>query len=308
MRLRLELRLIKRVKRFALIGVAGYIAPKHLQAIKETGNELVAAMDLHDSVGVLDRYFPEAEFFTSEESLQQYLLWLREQGNSANYLVVCSPNHLHEEHILLGFACGCDVICEKPVALDTAAVDRLKVAEQKSGKRVYTIMQLRLHPAIAALKQQIDNDPADKKYNVQLQYITPRGKWYHHSWKGDVQKSGGILINIGIHLFDLLHWLFGPVLKSELVKDAATAASGNLQLARARVQWQLSIDKTLLSEAAAQKGDHACRLLLVDGSPVDFSALGNELHTHSYKAVLAGKGFGLAEAAKGVEMVEGMSC
>lgn len=304
----MELRLIKKVKRFALIGVAGYIAPKHLQAIKETGNELVAAMDLHDSVGVLDRYFPEAEFFTSEESLQQHLLWLREQGNPANYLVVCSPNHLHEEHILLGFACGCDVICEKPVALNTAAVDRLKVAEQKSGKKVYTIMQLRLHPAIAALKQQIESDPADKKYNVQLQYITPRGKWYHHSWKGDVQKSGGILINIGIHLFDLLQWLFGPLVKSDLLKDGTTESSGVLELARARVQWQLSIDKTLLPEAATQKGDHACRLLLVNGTPVDFSALGNELHIHSYKAVLAGNGFGLADAAKGAEMVEGMNC
>jgi len=294
------------VKRFALIGVAGYIAPKHLEAIKATGNDLVAAMDLHDSVGVLDRYFPEADFFTTEERLQQHLLGLREQGNPVDYLVVCSPNHLHEAHIQLGFACGCDVICEKPVALNTAAVERLKAAEQKSGKKVYTIMQLRLHPAIAALKQQIDNDPADKKYNVQLQYITPRGKWYHHSWKGDVQKSGGILINIGIHLFDLLHWLFGPVMKSDLLKDTATEASGELQLARAEVQWLLSIDKTLLPIASVQKGDHAYRQLLVDGIPVDFSALGNELHVASYQEIIAGRGFGLAEAGEGLRVVEGL--
>lgn len=167
-------------------------------------------------------------------------------------------------------------------------------------------MQLRLHPAIAALKQQIDNDPADKKYNVQLQYITPRGKWYQHSWKGDIQKSGGILINIGIHLFDLLHWLFGTVVKSELVKDTATQASGYLQLRRADVQWLLSIDKALLPETSVQKGDHAYRQLLVDGTPVDFSALGNELHFHSYKAVLAGKGFGLAEAGEGLRVVESL--
>lgn len=292
------------MKKFALIGVAGYIAPKHLQAIKETGNELVAAMDLHDSVGVLDRYFPEAEFFTSEESLEKHLLWLREQGNPVDYLVVCSPNHLHEAHILLGFACGCDVICEKPVALDTAAVERLKAAERKSGKKVYTIMQLRLHPAIAALKQQIDNDPADKKYYVQLQYITPRGKWYHHSWKGDVQKSGGILINIGIHLFDLLHWLFGPVLKSELLKDEATEATGKLQLARADVQWLLSIDKTLLPISSVQKGDHAYRQLLVDGRPVDFSALGNELHVESYKKIFLAQGYDISKAYEGLAIVE----
>lgn len=294
------------MKRFALIGVAGYIAPKHLQAIKETGHELVAAMDLHDSVGVLDRYFPEAEFFTNEESLEKHLLWLREEGNPVDYLVVCSPNHLHEAHILLGFACGCDVICEKPVALDTAAVDRLKAAEQQSGKKVYTIMQLRLHPAIAALKQQIDNDPADKKYNVQLQYITPRGKWYHHSWKGDIQKSGGILINIGIHLFDLLHWLFGPVVKSDLLKDTATEASGELQLARADVQWLLCIDKTLLPIASLQKGHHAYRQLLLDGRPVDFSALGNELHVASYREIIAGRGFGLAEALEGLRVVKSL--
>lgn len=294
------------MKRFALIGVAGYIAPKHLQAIKETGNELVAAMDLHDSVGVLDRYFPEAEFFTSEESLEKHLLWLREQGNSVDYLVVCTPNHLHEAHIQLGFACGCEVICEKPVALDTAAVERLKVAERKSGKKVCTIMQLRLHPAIAALKHRIEKDPADKQYQVKLQYITPRGKWYHHSWKGNVQKSGGILINIGIHLFDLLHWLFGPVVKSELVKDTATEASGYLQLRRADVQWLLSIDKALLPETSVQKGDHAYRQLLVDGIPVDFSALGNELHVASYQEIIAGRGFGLAEAGEGLRVVEGL--
>lgn len=165
-------------------------------------------------------------------------------------------------------------------------------------------MQLRLHPAIAALKQQIDSDPADKKYNVQLQYITPRGKWYHRSWKGDVQKSGGILINIGIHLFDLLHWLFGPMLKSELLKETVTTVSGNLQLARAGVQWLLSIDKSLLPVASVQKGDHAYRQLLIDGQPVDFSAMGSDLHVASYEKILEGNGFALIEATEGLKVVE----
>lgn len=292
------------MKRFAIMGVAGYIAPKHLEAIKETGNVLVAAMDIHDSAGVLDRYFPEAEFFLNEENLRKYLLHQQEQGRPVDYLVVCTPNHLHEAHILLGFECGCDVICEKPVALDTAAVKRLQEAEKQSGHRVYTIMQLRLHPSIVALKQQISSGPADKKYTVQLQYITSRGKWYHQSWKGDIQKSGGILINIGIHLFDLLHWLFGPVQKSKLLTDTATEASGELQLAKANVQWQLSIDAALLPAAVKEEGNHAYRQMLVDDKEVDFSVVGAVLHIISYKQLMAGNGFGLAEAMKGLALLE----
>jgi UDP-N-acetyl-2-amino-2-deoxyglucuronate dehydrogenase len=286
--------------------VAGYIAPKHLQAIKETGNLLVAAMDVHDSAGVLDRYFPEAAFFLREDDLRTYLLKQKEQGSPVDYLVVCTPNQLHEAHILLGFKSGCDVICEKPVALDTAAVKRLQEAEKQSGHRVYTIMQLRLHPAIIALRQQIANGPADKKYTIQLQYITPRGKWYHQSWKGDIHKSGGILINIGIHLFDLLHWLFGPVLKSWLLTDTATETSGELQLEKATVHWQLSIDAALLPPAVKENGNHAYRLMLVDGDSVDFSVMGNELHTRSYTEIINGKGFELQDAMKGLEVVEGL--
>lgn len=289
---------------FALIGAAGYIAPRHLQAIRDTGHRLVAAMDPCDSVGVLDRYFPDAEFFTREEDLRSFLSGSAGTGRPVDYLVVCSPNHLHPAHIRLGLETGCDVICEKPAALHSHEIAALQGLEGQTGRRVYTLMQLRLHPSIQALEERIQKANPEHRYQVELEYITPRGRWYFRSWKGDPARSGGILVNIGIHLFDLLAWLFGPVIVSKLEINNTTEATGTLQLARADVNWRLSIDPQHLPVSAREKGDHAFRRMLVDGQPVDFSVVGNDLHTAMYREILAGRGFGLGEAGKGLELVE----
>lgn len=280
----------------------GDIAPKHLQAILETGNRLVAAMDVHDSVGILDSYFPDAAFFTSSALFTKHIAKQNSNGNTIDYLVVCTPNHLHEEHILLGLASGLDVICEKPVVLYPSSVERLQAAEKKSGKKVYTIMQLRLHPAILALQEKIKNNDDGEHYKVDVQYITARGQWYHTSWKGDVERSGGIGTNIGIHLFDLLLWLFGDVKESIVTEQTNKKLAGRLVLENASINWLLCIDEKELPAAIQQADKRVFRSFTINDELVDFSEGALSLHTTSYQAILSGKGFCLSTTAASISL------
>jgi UDP-N-acetyl-2-amino-2-deoxyglucuronate dehydrogenase len=291
------------VKNFVLIGAAGYIAPRHMKAIKETGNNLLAAFDPHDSVGILDTYFPEADFFTEFERFDRHCEKLKRQGTPIDYVSVCSPNYLHDAHIRFGLRIGADVICEKPVVLNPWNVDALLEMEKETGKNVYTILQLRLHPAILALKEKIKNGPADKKYKVGLTYITPRGHWYQHSWKGDVEKSGGIATNIGLHFFDILLWLFGDVKENKVEEHSSKTASGRLILEKADVKWVLSIDENMMPDQAMRYDKKTFRLLSIDGEEVEFSNSFEELHTRSYEQILAGNGVSLYETKKGIQLV-----
>lgn len=291
------------MKNFALTGVGGYIAPRHLKAIKETGNRLVAAFDVNDSVGVLDSYFPDAVFFTAAEPFEQYLQQLKNSGNPVDYLSVCSPNHVHEEHVLLGFRTGADVICEKPVVLTPESLTLLEKAAIASGKKVSTIMQLRLHPSIVALKERISKEPVSQRYVVDVQYITARGQWYHNSWKGDTSKSGGIATNIGIHLFDMLLWLFGAVKENLVSLHMAEKATGKLLLEKADVNWELSIDENDLPASVRKDQKRIFRSLRIDNEEIDFSEGLMSLHTASYEAILAGKGFCLETTGPSVRLV-----
>ena len=294
------------MKNFAITGVGGYIAPRHLKAIKETGNKLVAAFDIHDSVGVLDSYFPDTVFFTSAQKFEQYLQQLKEEGTPLDYLSVCSPNHVHEEHVLMGFRAGADVICEKPVVLTPASLDRLAKAEKETGKKVSTIMQLRLHPAVKALKELISQSSPAQRYAVTVKYITARGQWYHNSWKGDIARSGGIATNIGIHLFDMLLWLFGAVKENKVTIHTAERATGHLVLENADVDWELSIDKNDLPESVQLEQKRIFRSLQIDGEEIDFSEGLMTLHTASYEAILSGKGFCLETTGPSVQLVTGI--
>lgn len=291
------------MKNFALTGVGGYIAPRHLKAIRETGNRLVAAFDVNDSVGVLDSYFPDAVFFTTVEEFEKYLQQLKNSGNPVDYLSVCSPNHVHEEHVLLGFRVGADVICEKPVVLTPDSLALLKKTAIASGKKVSTIMQLRLHPSIVALKERISKEPVSQRYAVDVQYITARGQWYHNSWKGDINKSGGIATNIGIHLFDMLLWLFGAVKENLVTQHTAEKATGKLELDKADVNWELSIDENDLPVAVRNEQKRIFRSLKINNEEIDFSDGLMALHTASYEAILAGNGFCLETTAPSVRLV-----
>ncbi len=283
--------------------MGGYIAPRHLKAIKETGNRLVAALDINDSVGVLDSYFPDAAFFTSAEKFEQYLQQLKISETPVDYLAVCSPNHVHEEHVLMGFRAGADVICEKPVVLTPGSLDRLSKAEKETGKKVSTIMQLRLHPAVKALKEQISQSYSVQRYAVEVKYITARGQWYHNSWKGDIAKSGGIATNIGIHLFDMLLWIFGTVKENKITLHTSERAAGHLVLEKADVSWELSIDKNDLPESVQLEQKRIFRSLQINGEEIDFSEGLMTLHTASYEAVLSGKGFCLETTGPSVQLV-----
>ncbi len=290
------------MKRFALIGAAGYIAPRHLQAIRDTGNVLVAALDKSDTVGVMDSYFPNADFFTEYERFDRHLDKLKRQNQGVDYVSICSPNYLHDSHIRFALRQGADAICEKPLVLNPWNVDALAEIEKETGKKVYTILQLRLHPNIIALRDKVLNGPKDKVYDVDLNYITSRGHWYHISWKGDVSKSGGIATNIGIHFFDMLLWVFGS-LKSMTVKYLKEdSASGYLELERARVNWSLSINYDHIPEALKAKGKRTYRTLTMNGEEIEFSDGFTELHTKSYEAILNGQGFGLVEAKPSIEL------
>lgn len=290
------------MKNFVLIGAGGYIAPRHMKAIKDTGNNLLAALDKHDSVGVLDSYFPDTDFFTEFERFDRHIEKLKRQGIHTDYVGVCSPNYLHDAHIRFGLRIGADVICEKPIVLNPWNVDALMEIEKETGGNVYTILQLRLHPAIIALKEKISKGPADKKYDVILNYITSRGHWYHASWKGDIQKSGGIATNIGIHFFDMLLWIFGDVKENVVHQHSSDTASGVLDLDRANVKWTLSINAGNLPADAKKAGNRTHRSLTIDGEEFEFSEGFTELHTRSYERILAGNGFSLGETRKSVQL------
>jgi UDP-N-acetyl-2-amino-2-deoxyglucuronate dehydrogenase len=291
------------MKNFVLIGAGGYIAPRHMKAIKDTGNNLLAALDKHDSVGILDGYFPDCDFFIEFERFDRHCEKLKREGIKIDYVVVCSPNYLHDAHIRFGLRIGADVICEKPIVLNPWNIDALSEIEKETGRKVYSILQLRLHPAIMELKSKIAADVSGKQYQVDLKYITSRGHWYHTSWKGDINKSGGIATNIGVHFFDMLLWIFGSVKENIVKEHKSETASGFLQLERAQVNWMLSIDaKTLPAEVIA-KGKRTYRTLTIDGTSFEFSDGFTELHTMSYKEILNGSGFELRETIPSIEVV-----
>jgi UDP-N-acetyl-2-amino-2-deoxyglucuronate dehydrogenase len=289
------------MKNFALIGAAGYIAPRHLKAIKETGNTLLAAYDPFDSVGVMDSYFPDASFFVEYERFDRHISKLIRGGTPLHYISICSPNYLHDSHIRFGLRIGADVICEKPLVLSPRNAEALIELEQETGKKINNILQLRLHDSTIKLKQKIDATP-DKIYDFDLTYITSRGNWYYTSWKGDVSKSGGIATNIGIHFFDLLNYLFGSVKINVVHLHTHDRAAGYLEFERARVRWFLSINADTLPEAARLKGMRTYRSMTLEGEEIEFSDGFTDLHTKSYEEILAGNGFGVMEALPSIEM------
>jgi UDP-N-acetyl-2-amino-2-deoxyglucuronate dehydrogenase len=291
------------MKNFALIGAGGYIAPRHMKAIKDTGNKLIAALDKHDSVGILDSYFPEADFFTEFERFDRHLEKKKRQGIKTDFVSVCSPNYLHDAHIRFGLRMGADVICEKPIVLNPWNIDALMEIEKETGKNIYTILQLRLHPAIIALKEKVAAAPDNKRYAINLKYITSRGSWYHSSWKGDMEKSGGIATNIGVHFFDMLIWIFGGVKENAVTSHTTETASGNLMLEKANINWMLSIDQQTLPEEVKAAGKRTYRTLSIDGEEFEFSEGFTELHTQSYNQIIAGNGFSIAETKAAIQLV-----
>ncbi|MBP6793479.1 MAG: Gfo/Idh/MocA family oxidoreductase [Saprospiraceae bacterium] len=291
-------------KNFALIGAAGYIAPRHMKAIKETGHSLIAACDKFDSVGVIDSYFPEADFFTEFERFDRHLEKKKRQGLKTDYLSVCTPNYLHDAHIRFGLRIGADVICEKPLVLNPWNIDALAEIESETNKKIFNILQLRLHDSIIALKNKIHADDAvDKKYDIDLAYITSRGNWYFNSWKGDVSKSGGIATNIGVHFYDMLYWIFGAVKSNVVHVHEKDHAAGYLEFDRARVRWFLSINSGHLPAEIAQKGQRTYRSITIEGDEFEFSEGFTDLHTRSYQHILAGNGFGIDEVRPAIEIV-----
>ncbi len=291
------------MKNFALVGAAGYIAPRHMKAIKDTGNILIAALDKNDSVGILDSYFPEADFFTEFERFDRHIEKLKRKGIKTDFVSVCSPNYLHDAHIRFGLRIGANVICEKPVVLNPWNIDALAEIEKETGNKIFTILQLRLHSAIMALKEKIDSEKTGKMHEVNLDYITSRGHWYYASWKGDLQKSGGIATNIGVHFFDMLMWIFGDVKENIVTEHSKDTASGILKLEKANVNWRLSIDAKNLPDKVKAAGKRTYRSLDIDGESFEFSDGFTELHTKSYQNILAGKGFPLMETRKAIQLV-----
>lgn len=291
------------MKKFGLTGVAGYVAPRHLKAIKETGNELVACYDPHDSVGVLDHFFPHADYFAEYERFERHLTKLALHSKTkVDYLTICSPNYLHDSHIRLALNLGADVICEKPLLLNPKNLDILQELELKSGKKVYTVMQLRNHPTLLSVKENLINTSGEK-HKVELTYITSRGNWYHYSWKGEEEKSGGIATNIGIHLFDLLIWLFGNVKNSEVSLSDKNRMSGSLELQNADVTWFLSIDENDLPEEIKAGNKSIHRSIKVDKKEVEFTEGFTDLHTRVYQDIFAGRGLGINDARPSIEAV-----
>ena len=286
---------------FALTGLAGYIAPRHLQAIKETGNQLVAALDPHDSVGVVDQYFPRAAFFTEFERFDRHLERRRNTPKGIDYLSVCSPNHLHDAHIRLALRLGAHAICEKPLVLSPWNLDALQALEEDRGARVYTVLQLRVHPSLIELRERLMADTG-RRHKVRLTYITSRGTWYNYSWKGDVKKSGGVATNIGIHFFDMLHWFFGGVESSTVFVSEPERMGGRIVLKNADVEWYLSVRaQDLPAEVKGERPTH--RSIQVDDHEVEFSGGFRDLHTILYERTLAGEGFGIEDARPSIELV-----
>ncbi len=290
-------------KNFAIIGIAGYVATRHLKAIKETGHNLVAALDRFDSVGVIDSYFPDTDFFVEYERFDRHLDKLKRRGIRIDYVSICTPNYLHDSHIRFALRQGADAICEKPVVLNPWNLDALIEIQKETGRKVHNILQLRLHPSIVELKQSIEQGPSDKVYDIDLTYITSRGNWYFISWKGDEQKSGGVATNIGVHFFDMLTWIFGDVRQNVVHIYQKDKAAGYLDLERARVRWFLSVDSGDLPESVQREGKTTFRSITVDGEQIEFSGGFTDLHTLTYQQILAGKGFGLEDSRKSIETV-----
>ena len=291
------------MKKFAVIGLSGYIAPRHIKAIKETQSTLIAATDPHDNVGFLDSYYPEASFFTEYERFDRYMDKLQNASSRVDFVSVCSPNYLHDAHIKSALRWGADAICEKPLVLNPWNLDTLERLEKETGKRVWNILQIRLHPSIIALKEKIKNSPADKIHEVDLTYITSRGLWYYASWKGDISKSGGIATNIGIHFFDMLTWIFGAVKSNKVQLHSHDRAAGVLELEKANVRWFLSINGSTLPKEIKERGQTTYRSITVDTEEVEFSNGFTDLHTESYKQIIAGNGFGIEEARTSINIV-----
>jgi UDP-N-acetyl-2-amino-2-deoxyglucuronate dehydrogenase len=289
---------------FALIGAAGFIAPRHMKAIKDTGNNLVAAVDPNDCVGIIDSYFPDANFFVETERFDRHLDKLRRKGeNKVDYVSICSPNYLHDAHIRLALRNEAHAICEKPLVLNPWNVDALQEIEVETGKKINVILQLRYHPVILELQNKIENGPKDKIYDMDLTYITSRGKWYYISWKGDVEKSGGVATNIGIHFFDMLSLVFGQTKENIVHYSDRNSAAGFLQLERARVRWFMSLDYNTLPEDIKSKGQRTFRSIRIEGEELEFSGGFTELHTDSYRKILAGEGFGVEDARQSINTV-----
>lgn len=292
------------MKHFALIGAAGYIAPRHMKAIKETGHHLAIGYDTNDSVGIIDSISPQSEFFTEFERFQEHAWQLKRDPETAlDYVAVCSPNHLHHAHIAAGLRLGCDVICEKPLVPSPALLDELARVERETGQRVYNILQLRHHQAILDLKRKVEQEQRGDKHEVELTYITSRGKWYMESWKGDPRKSFGVATNIGVHFFDMLHFIFGDLHKNVLHYASDTKAAGYLEYEKARVPWFLSIDAGDLPESVKGK-QPTYRSITVDGDEIEFSGGFTDLHTISYQEILAGRGYGIEDARHCIETVD----
>ncbi len=292
------------MKNFAIIGVAGFVAVRHLRAIKETQNQLLVALDKFDSVGIMDSYFPDASFFVEFERFDRHIEKLkRKKGINIDYVSICTPNYLHDSHIRMALRSGAHAICEKPLVLNPWNIDALEEIEREHEKKVNTILQLRLHPSIIALKQLVDSGPNSKIYEVDLTYLTSRGNWYYTSWKGDENKSGGIASNIGIHFFDMLNWVFGPIKSNTVHLHTHDRAGGYLEFEKARVRWFLSINYNLLPEQIKLKGQTTYRSVTVDGNEIEFSEGFFDLHTKSYEEIVKGNGFGLKEARQSIEIV-----
>ena len=302
------------VKNFALIGAAGYIAPRHMRAIKDTGNNLIAAYDVFDSVGIVDSFFPKCAFYSEYELFERHIAKKRKvlsAGDSdpvypkgkLDYVSICTPNYLHDAHIRFGLRAGADVICEKPLVLNPWNIDALASVEKETGGHVYNILQLRLHDAIIALKKRVAESPADKVFDVDLTYITSRGNWYYTSWKGDPRKSGGVATNIGVHFYDMLSWVFGAVKNNIVHIYSHDRVAGFLEFEKARVRYFLSINVNTLPDDVRLAGKRTYRSLMMEGQEIEFSDGFTELHTNSYRKILAGEGFGLQEARNCIQIV-----
>ena len=291
------------MKNFALIGAAGYIAPRHLKAIKDTNNTLIAALDKFDSVGAMDSYFPNADFFVEFERFDRHIEKLKRAGILLDYVSICTPNYLHDAHIRMALRRGADAICEKPLVLNPWNVAALMDIEKESGQKINTILQLRLHPSIIQLKNKVAAENKKEKYEVDLTYITSRGKWYDVSWKGDESKSGGIATNIGVHFYDMLSWIFGDVQENSVHLREKDKAAGYLEFENARVRWFLSINEDDLPAEIKEKGQRTFRSIRVDNEELEFSAGFTDLHTKSYEQILNGNGFGLVDSEKSIHIV-----
>jgi len=292
------------MKSFGLIGAAGYIAPRHMKAIKDTGNDLIIALDKFDSVGIIDSYFSNADFFVETERFDRHIELLKyDRDIQLDYVSICTPNYLHDAHIRMALRRNSDAICEKPIVLNPWNIDRLGNIEKETGKRIWNILQLRTHPSIIELKEKIDKSPKHKVFDIDLTYLTSRGHWYYTSWKGDETKSGGIATNIGVHFFDMLTWIFGKVERNTVHIHSHDRAAGYLELEKARVRWFLSINFDVIPEKIKASGQRTFRSISIDGDELEFSGGFTDLHTTSYQGILKGNGFGIDETRQAIGIV-----